>query len=433
MTSDTQPPGEPDAPDDVVGARALSPMPPGGGDVSEIAGEIIADESQRREERELAESIGVDLEDPDVETEINRLAVGADEDRPFGAPGRPLPQDSALRLGFLGAIGVSVALLLVRLVVTAAPILLLIGIALFLAIGLDPLVSWMQGRGMRRGVAVALTVFVVLLVFGGFLAAAVPPLVSQGTELVDDLPRYIERLERQNGFVRQLNQRFGMVDRLQKFAQGRGGGVPQPDTEQVVGVAKVAFTAVASLLTVVVLSLYFLAAFPGMKRTAYRMAPRSRRARFSLLSDEILARVGSYLLGNLATSFIAGFVAFIFFRLFGVPYPLPLAMFVTLMDLVPLVGATIAAVVCSAVAFSVNLAVGISSVVFFALYQQFENFFLVPRVMRRAVDVSPIATIVAVLIGASLLGVFGAILAVPMAAAIQMIGREILLPRQEAA
>lgn len=89
--------------------------------------------------------------------------------------------------------------------------------------------------------------------------------------------------------------------------------------------------------------------------------------------------------------------------------------------------------VCSAVAFSVNVAVGISSVVFFTLYQQFENFFLVPRVMRRAVNVSPIATIVAVLIGASLLGVFGAFLAVPVAAAIQMVGREILLPRQEAA
>lgn len=408
-------------------------MPPGEGDVSEIAGEIIADESERREERELAEAIGVDLEDPEVETEINRLAVGADEDRPFGRPGRPLPHDSALRLGFLGALGVSVALLLVRLTVAAAPILLLVGMALFLAIGLDPVVSWLHGRGMRRGIAVALTVAVVLLFFGGFLAAAVPPLVSQGTELVDDLPTYIERIEKQNSFARQLNARFGLVDRLQSFAQGPGGDVPKPDTEQVVGVAKVAFTAVASLLTVVVLSLYFLAAFPAMKRAAYRLVPRSRRARFSLLADEILARVGSYLLGNLATSFVAGFVAFIFFRLFGVPYPLPLAMFVALMDLVPLVGATIAAVASSAVAFSVSIAVGISSVVFFALYQQFENFFLIPRVMKRAVDVSPIATIVAVLIGASLLGVFGAFLAVPVAAAIQMIGREILLPRQEAA
>lgn len=429
MTSD---PDEVDAADDSVGARAASDPKPDE-DVTQRAEEILADESQRNEERELAESLGVDLEDPDLETEINRLAVDADVERPFGALGRPLPQDSALRLGFLGALGVSLALLLVRLLTVTAPILLLIAIALFFAIGLDPVVTWLQHRGMRRGFAVLATVSVVVLFFGGFLAVAVPPLVSQGTELVGDLPAYIERVERQNNFAKQLNQRFGITDKLQEFAGGSGGGVPEPDTDEVVGVAKVAFTALASLLTVLVLSLYFLAAFPRMKRTAYRLVPRSRRARFSLLSDEILAQVGAYLLGNIATSFIAGLVAFVFFRLFGVPYPLPLAMLVAVMDMIPLVGATVAAVISSAVAFSVSVPVGISSVVYFTLYQQFENFFLIPRVMKRVVDVSPIATIVAVLVGASLLGIFGAVLAVPVAASIQMIGRQVLLPRQEAA
>lgn len=422
---------EPDDAEESVGARAAS-IPDDDGGVTDRAAEIIAGESQRREERDLIESIGVDLEDPDLETEINRLAVGADEERPFGVPGRPLPKDSALRLGFMGALGVSVALLLVRLITAAAPILLLVAVALFLSIGLDPVVTWLQRRGLRRGVAVLATVSVVVLFFGGFLASAVPPLVTQGTELVDDLPQYIEEVERENNFARQLNQRFGITDKLQEFA-GAQGGVPAPDTEEVVGVAKVAFGAIASLLTVMVLSLYFLAALPRMKRTAYRMVPRSRRARFSLLGDEILARIGSYLLGNLATSFVAGIVAFVFFRLFGVPYPLPLAMLVAVLDLLPLVGATIAALICTAVAFSVSIPVGVSSLVYFTLYQQFENFFLVPRVMKRAVDVSPIATIVAVLIGASLLGVFGAVLAVPVAASIQMVGRQILLPRQEAA
>lgn len=407
-----------------------SPEAPTQAEVAERAAEIAADEAERQRERELLEHIGVDVEEPEVHAAIHELGADADEDLPFGRPGMPLPQDSALRLGFLGALGVFGAIFLVRLLVTAAPILLLIGIALFLAVGLDPVVSWLQHRGMRRGLAVFATVAAVVLFFAAFLAAAVPPLVEQGTELVDELPGYLDDLEASSGVFREINDRFAITSRIESLTQG--DDVAAPDTQEVVTVAKVVFGAVASTLTVLVLSLYFLGAFPRLKHAAYRLVPRSRRSRFALLSDEILARIGSYLLGNLATSFIAGLIAYIFFRLAGVPFPLPLAMFVALMDMVPLVGATIAAAVATLVAFGVSVPVGLVTMGFFAIYQPFENFILVPRVMARAVDVSPIATVVAVLIGASLLGVFGAILAVPIAASIQIIGREIVVPRQEA-
>lgn len=402
-------------------------------ELAERAAQIAADEAQRDRERRLMEKMGVGIEEPEVHAAIDELAAGADEDLPFGKPGRPLSQDSALRIGFVGALGVALAVLVARLLITAAPILLLIAIALFLAVGLDPVVTWLQRRGLRRGLAVFATVAVVIVFFGGFIAAAIPPLVSQGTELVDELPRFLDNVNQSSPFLRNLNDRLRITERVEGLASGGGAGVPAPDPDQVVGVAKIVFGTLASTLTVLVLSLYFLAALPRLKRTAYRLVPRSRRGRAALLTDEILARIGSYLLGNLATSFFAGLIAYIFFRLLGVPYPLPLAMFVALTDMLPLVGATIGAAVSVLVALSVSVTVGVVAGAYFVIYQQFENFILIPRVMKRAVDVSPIATVVGVLVGASLLGIFGAILAVPIAASLQIIGREIILPRQEAA
>jgi predicted PurR-regulated permease PerM len=183
---------------------------------------------------------------------------------------------------------------------------------------------------------------------------------------------------------------------------------------------------------VLILTLYFLSAYPNIKRGAYRLIPRSRRARVGLIADEILSRVGGYVLGNLATSVVAGVAAFVFFMIAKVPYPVALAMLVAIFDLIPLVGATIAAVVCTAVAFFVSVQVGIFSTAYFLVYQQVENFVVVPKVMKRTVDISPLATIVAALVGGTLLGVMGALLAIPVAAAIQLIGSEVIYPRQDA-
>lgn len=435
MTSETSSTGDErgttrDAGDE-TGMRSQADRAPDAAEVAERAAQIAEDEGQREQERRLMQNMGVEIDEPHVHAAIDELAAGADEDLPFGRPGRPLSEHSALRIGFVGALGVGAAILVGRLLITAAPILLLISIALFLAVGLDPVVSWLQGRGLRRGLAVFVTVAVVVLFFAGFIAAAVPPLVDQGTELVDELPGFLEDVDEASPFLRELNDRLRITERIEGLTSG-GTAAPAPDTDQVVGVAKVVFGGIASTLTVLVLSLYFLAAFPRLKRTAYQLVPRSRRGRFALLADEIMSRIGAYLLGNLATSFIAGLIAYIFFKLIGVPYPLPLAMFVALTDMLPLVGATIGAAASVLVAFSVSVPVGLIAGAYFVIYQQFENFVLIPRVMKRAVDVSPIATIVGVLIGASLLGIFGAILAVPIAASIQIIGREIVLPRQEA-
>ncbi len=369
-----------------------------------------------------------------AEAAIIRLHGDPGETFPFGRPGRPLPIDSPFRLGFVGALGVAAALLLVRMVLAAAPILLLVGFALFLAIGLDPAVNWLQRRGLRRGWAVFAIVAAVVSVLVVFAAAAAPPLVTQASELRTDLPEYLERLERDNDIVRELDERFGIIERVRGLLSGESAGEPAlGGLGSVVGVARNVFAAFASTLTVVVLALYFLASLSGLKHTAYRLVPRSRRERFSLLADEVLDRIGGYLLGNLATSVIAGTAAFVFFVVAGIPYPFPLAVVIALTGLIPLVGATIGSVVAVLVAFLVSVPVGIATVVFAFVYQQFENFVLAPHIMKRTLDVSPLATIVAALIGAGLLGIFGALLAVPVAASIQIIGRQVVLPRQEAA
>ena len=399
--------------------------------ISARAAVIAADHEQRQEERKLLAELGVDLDAPEVENEMYRLQAGASAVLPFGRPGRPLSVDSPFRLGFVGTLGVATSLLLVRTLQAAAPILLLMSIALFLAIGLDPAVTWLQRRGLRRTWAMFTIVVAVLAICALFLAVAVPPLVAQASGLRTGLPDYLERLQQDNGIVRQLDDRFDVVERV-RSALSSGPGLGADGLDDVVGMARGVFSAFASTLTVLVLALYILGSLPTMKRTAYRLVPRSRRARFSLLAEDMLARIGAYLLGNVATSVVAGVVSYVFFVVAGVPYPLPLAVFVALVDLIPLVGATIGAVVSVVIAFSVSVPLGIATIVFSFVYQQFENFVLAPHVMKRTVDVTPLTTIAAALVGATLLGVFGALLAVPVAASIQIIGRHVVFPRQEA-
>jgi predicted PurR-regulated permease PerM len=389
------------------------------------SGGIPADGLSAAQEQVLAEAEPDELVDGDVRD----LVAGVDDDNPFGRPGRPVGQGSALRLGFFITSGGLLALALGAAVLAVRQVLVLIVISGFLAIGLDPAVTWLERR-MRRGAAVGLVIVAFFGFFGGFVAAVVPPVTSQVTELMDRGPQYVDDLAR-NRTVQDLDSRFHFLEAARrKAAELPNAGVSAMGG--VLGAGQAVLGLLASVVTVLTLTVYFLANLPGLKRSAYLAVPRTRRARVSLLSDEILARVGGYVLGNLATSVVAGLATLIFLWVTGVPYGVALALIVAVTDLIPLVGATIGAAVVTLVAFAgAGVTVGIAAIVFFIIYQQFENFVLVPRVMKRTVDVSPLATIVAALIGAALLGVVGALLAIPVAAAIHLISREVLLPRQD--
>jgi predicted PurR-regulated permease PerM len=180
-----------------------------------------------------------------------------------------------------------------------------------------------------------------------------------------------------------------------------------------------------------VLTIYFMAAFERIKQGAYRLVPQSRRERVSLLTDEILTKVGAYMAGALAIAVLAGLSTWVLVMVLGLAYPFALAVVVAVLDLIPQIGATLGAVVVSLVGLADSLTAGIVCALFFVIYQQLENYLIYPNVMRRSVKVSDVAAVVAALLGAALFGVIGALAAIPMVAAVQLIGREVVLPAAE--
>ncbi|MEU1392457.1 MULTISPECIES: AI-2E family transporter [unclassified Nonomuraea] len=346
---------------------------------------------------------------------------------PFGRPGRPFGSTPFV-FGFTAALGVLTAWLLVQALTASASMLLLIVTSLFLAVGLDPAVRWLEEHRLPRWAAITAVFTAVIVLFAGFAMAIIPALSEQAGQFAEQLPTYIQQLQN-NPQIRDLDQRYQLLERLQAYLTS--GDLGRQVFGGLLGIASIVVSAVFSTLTVLILTLYFLGALRSITRTGYRLIPRSRRDRARLLGDEILDRVGGYVAGNLIISLIAGVTTFVFLSIAGVPYALALAIIVALTDLIPLIGAFIGAGIATLVALFASLPVAIATLIFFIVYQQIENYLIAPKVMKSSVDVPAAATIVAALIGGALLGVVGALLAIPVAAAIQVIVNHVVLPRQE--
>ena len=393
---------------------------------------VDAQQDAREVRKDVAEvATAVAPDDPLVDTAVRRIEAKASEDKPFGEPGRPISPRSPFRIAFTATLGVALAYLLVQAVISARGVLILLLVAMFLAIGLNPTVERLERRGLRRGWAVALVFVLVLLGFGGFVAAVVPPVVDQGGSFVENLPDHLQDLSSNKRFA-EFDERYDLTKRAEDFAENPESFAPRL-FGGVLGAGQAVLGAIVSTLTVLILTLYFLSNFTAIKQFAYRLLPRTRRARVGLLTDEILSSVGGYVAGAATIAGIAGFTTFVFLMIVDVPYAVALALVVAITDLIPLIGATIGAVIITTIAFFESVPVGIAALVFYVIYQQVENYVIYPRVMQRSVDVSPAATITAVLIGAGLLGVLGALLAIPIVAAIQLILREVVMPRQDTA
>ncbi|MCM0674069.1 AI-2E family transporter [Micromonospora phytophila] len=344
----------------------------------------------------------------------------------FGTPGRPLRRSSFL-VGFTGGLGVLLAYVVYLGLRNAAGILVLVVIALFLAVGLHPAVNRLRAWGLPPGLAVATVALTVVLLLCGGLFALVPPIVTQTGQFVEQLPTFLESLRR-NEAVNDLVERYDLTERLRGAANADTVGQA---VGGVLGGAQLVFGTVFRALTVLVLTIYFLVYFDRLRDLGYALVPRSRRERVRLIGDEILVKVGAYMVGALSIAVLAGSVTFVFALVVGLPYPFALAVVVAVTDLIPQIGATLGAVIVTLVGFATDVRAGIACAVFFLIYQQVENYLIYPKVMRRSVAVNEVAALVAALLGVALVGVVGALVAIPTVAALQLILREVLLPRQE--
>lgn len=349
----------------------------------------------------------------------------------LAAGGRGRPDSATLhpfRIGFLGGAGLLLAYATYLSLDTLRGTLIVIAVALLLAIGLDPAVSGLVRRGMRRGWAVAIVFLALVAALGGALYAIVPPIVTESAAFVQSVPTLITNLQH-NQTINNLNEKFGILNAIKNsnFIQTIGSGAAGSILTAGVTVASVA----ADLLIVLVLSLFFLAGFPKMKSAAYRLAPASRRVRVSDLGDKILKQMGGYLVGATIVAVQAGFVAGVFAAIVGLPYPWAIALGAAVLDFVPVIGPITVGVSMTLLGFTQSLTIGIVAAAFYLTQHLFEAYWLYPRVMRRQVDISTGAVVVALLVGGALLGVTGAVLAVPVAAAVQLMVREVVMPMQE--
>jgi predicted PurR-regulated permease PerM len=286
-------------------------------------------------------------------------------------------------------------------------------------------VTWLTRHGLRRWQAVLVTLAVLAGVVAGFLAAAIPPLAAQTTALVNELPNYLHTLQDHNSQIGKLDAQYHIQDRIRNLLQTKGGSL----IGGVLGAGEVVLSTFSAILVVAVLAIYFLADMPRIKLLAYRLAPHSRRARVILIGDEVFAKVGGFVLGNFVTSIIAGVGTYIWLVIFGVPYPILLGLMVAFLDLIPVIGSTIGGAIVTLVALTVSLPVAIATLGFYIAYRLAEDYFVVPRVMGKTVQVPGAVSVIAVLVGGALMGIIGALVAIPAAAALRLFLQEVVFHR----
>jgi predicted PurR-regulated permease PerM len=367
-----------------------------------------------------------DDEGPVAEAEQRAADLSTDE-QPMGSPGRRFDRRSPFYIGLTASAGVAVTYGTVQILASLSSVLVLIGVAFFLALGLEPAASWFVRHKLPRWAATTLVFLIFVVLMGGFMAAAIPPLAQQATQLVAQIPHYIQQAQDHSSLIGRLNDRFHLQQRITDALNGSGGSV----LEGVVTAGTAVFGAITDVLIVIVLTVYFLVGMPRIRTTLYRLIPDTRRPRAILIGDEVFAKVGAYVLGNVLISVIAATGTFVWLTALGVPYPLLLGLFVGLFDLIPVVGSSIAGAVVAAVALTVSLPVCIATISFFVVFRLGEDYLLVPKIIGRAVKVPALTTVVAVLIGGALLGIVGALVAIPIAAALQLLTEEILYPRMD--
>jgi predicted PurR-regulated permease PerM len=313
----------------------------------------------------------------------------------------------------------------------ARHVLVWVAIALFLALALDPLVSWIERRGrVKRGPAIAIAYLIVLIVIAAVGATFVPKLIDEVNGLVQALPNYVHDLTQGRGRLGFLEHRYHVVEKVREQVKNGGAKKVLGLSGAALTVTKSIITIIAATVTIVFLTFFMLLEGRGWVERVYTLLPERSQARWRKVGDDIYKTVGGYVTGNILISLIAGASITIVLLVMGVPYAVALGLLVAFLDLIPLAGATVAGIVVAVVAFLHSVPAGIVAVLFVIVYQQVENHFLQPVIYGRTVQLSPLVVLVSVLVGAELAGILGALAAIPVAGSIQVIVRDQLGARR---
>lgn len=331
---------------------------------------------------------------------------------------RPARRWSVARAAFVVAlviVGVVVALTILWL---SRRVITWILIAAFLAVALNPAVDLLVRHArMNRGLAIAVVYLLGMGAAAGIALMFVPPLIDASEQLVDDAPGYIDRL-RDTELFRDLDERYQLLDKVEKGIQE----IPERfGAGEAVDLVRRLFAGIFGTLTVLVLTFFLLLYGVRLRDGAVDLIRPDQRSRWRDVSDRMYAAIGGYVRGNLLISLIAGTTAYVVLVACGVPFAPALAFWVAITDLLPLIGATLGAIPCVAVAFFQGIGRGIIVTAWFVLYQQVENHFVQPTVMRKTTNLNALVVLVAVLLGAELLGILGALVAIPVAGMVQIL------------
>ncbi len=400
----------------------------------EESNRIDRSELDAADEPSAVDPAGADTPTPEPVPDGATQGTGEDPLSRYGTVGRPLNRHSPFYIGFFGATGALLAVGLWSMMGRLAATISILLVAFFLALALDPIVERLAARGLPRPLSVAAVFGGLLVVLGAIGSLVLPTVISQGSALAQAGPQYLVDLL-DTRWVRELDRNYDMLDRMQaeltqkltdqQFIEGVLGGL--------LGAGRAVLTGSFQVLTVLVLALYLLVSLPRVKQATYALVPASRRSRVASLSEEIMRRVGSYAGGQVSIATLNALLSWVMMHIVGVPYAAALAVLVGLLGLIPMIGATLGAALVTVVAFFDEPRKALVVVIYYVIYQQVENYVIAPRVMQRTVSVPGVVTVVAALAGGALLGVLGALLAIPVAAGLLLIYEEVLVPRQRSA
>lgn len=337
------------------------------------------------------------------------------------------------QLGLLGGLGVLTAILLGAMVGTLANVITYVFAALFIALGLDPVVSKLEKRGLKRPIAILAVIAVVVAVFATIILLVAPEIMKQASTFKADLPTILTGISNLD-FVRSLDAQFdgaitnaltGFISQLESSQNWPAlfGGVVQ------VGIALI--NGVTGGIMIFILSLYFMASLKGFKTWLYKLVPSSRRESFKDIADDIFDSVGRYVIGQVTIASLNASFALIMMLIFQIPFAGVLAFIAFILAMIPLVGSLTAASLITLISLATSPTAALVIAIAYLAYMQIEAYFITPRVMSRAVAVPGIVVVISALAGGALLGVLGALVSIPVAASVIIILNKVWLPYQQ--